>query len=432
MIKIEFESSTQDKGLLEMLLQFHEEWNLAINSRVPASTKYDNKGKILLETSTFTFRGVEIEVISKLGTDNKYYAEIYVPSTDKFITNTTYPKRSRCAAEILMAITPGTHFEQTRRAREERVRMRLTSNIVESRKRILSTTSFPLEYQEWLLVQLGEQMRAGRMSWDDMFMNIIEKHHADFTLTISESGGREDLFRDWCRNPQQRLLGLNCLYGDIVTTLSTTRPDKYGNSVIPRGFVDRFIFKDTANWSKPRAHARQTLQSLLEASPSTCKFIHYLQYLVVYYQITTGVSQEAKLAEEKARKNYAISSRLRGRPSKKGYSLFDGTRIVTTTTPMSTIGDACPALDNFVAEKKEVVKKKPVVKKAPVPVVEETPEEPVVDVKPKATKKKVVKKKTDGDDDLPKPKKVKATRSKKIAAAVIPDDLAETMLNNTL
>lgn len=417
-----------------MLEQFYKTWELALESRIPTATKRDITGKVLSQTSNFTFRGVEIQMISKLGSNNEYSAVLFVPSTKKFIPNETFVSRSKCAIEILMAITPGEQFEQTRKLREERRRMKLTSNIVEERKKLLASTTFPQEFQTHLLKEFGSQMQGGRLSWDDLFLNIIKHEHGEFTL--ERTNKPRDIELAWCETPREKMLALNCLYGDIVIALSTTRPDKYGNSVVPYDFVGKYINKNTIGWSKSRAHARNTLWSLLEAAGSTCKFVHCLQYLVVYYEMVTGISPDAKLAEEKARKNYAITSKLRGKRPKRGegYSIFNGTSTVVAPTTVSTIGDACPALDDFVEE----IKQKKVVRKeiAKTPPVEEIVEEPVEEpVKPTTPKKKAIKKKTTATKTVAKAKKTPVTKPKKVVKSkpandVAVDDLAAAMMNN--
>lgn len=387
-----------------MLSEFLEEWNAAVQTRIPVSvTKTD--GKIMAERATFQFRGHEIEMVSKLGRDGKYYAELYVPFTNKFIPNKKFATATDCAIEIILALKEGTEYEDRRLLRTKQKAENSIKKINSKRKELLDKL-FPNEYVTYLLGEFEKNIVNRNVRWDDSFITTLEKYGREITAgDILESVVRIEY--------------LHALYAVVATTLdSDMSTDRYGNAVVRNDFVERYIYKDQTNWQRqavnrpyvrPLIHARTTLGLIYEATGRGPRFLHALKHLVQYYQHVTGVPVEIKLAELKSKKMELQKAKMTPR-SKGGANLKH--QCCEFAMP---IAELCPELDKFepgknigpiinvppqkpAVEKIQLIKTEPEQADAPevVPALEEPNVEKPIPVKKKsvpAKKKSVTKKK---------------------------------------
>ena len=103
-----------------MLKKFFEEWNAALKNETIKKTQYDDNNNILWQTGEVTFRDTVIQIHRKSNGDGGYTAELFVPSTNKFINNQRFPSKAKCAEAILIALIPGNEKEAIRRTRIEK------------------------------------------------------------------------------------------------------------------------------------------------------------------------------------------------------------------------------------------------------------------------------------------------------------------------
>ena len=158
-----------------MLTKFFEEWNNALKSETIKKTQSDEKGNIIRQTSVIGFRGTLIQIHRKAVGDGTYTAELFVPSTNKFISNKKFTSKAKCAEAILMALIPGTEKEDIRAARTERRAEEMRKKIIAERIETLRTVNMIREDFEWFCALLNQNLQAGRSYYDGVLVDVLTK-----------------------------------------------------------------------------------------------------------------------------------------------------------------------------------------------------------------------------------------------------------------
>ena len=329
-----------------MLNEFFEEWVAAVNSRVtvPESIQRDENGEVLSETSKFTFRGKEIEMISKPGKDEDH-VELYFPATNKFIASTKFPTRTKGAISILMYISDkADEFEKHRKVRQELLLQRIVCKMVNQWKTTLAELHYSETFQKIILETAEKNTRRGHTLWDNNLMWALKQYDAEFNglAAFIES---EKIKRQF----------LDTMYRDIAHLLNGTITNAKGMEAIAYKLVEKYLLPQVDHWSGLRKNSRTILREIFEKCQSRAQFHYILTMLAKHFEIITGTKLEFKLAEDRAKSNNFLRNRIMSDNNRRGQiSIFDNCSFGTLG---DRVGADLDGIDTTENDKPKDIKK---------------------------------------------------------------------------
>lgn len=162
-----------------MFTQFFNDWNEAVKNENIIKTQYNDKGEVLWQRGTVTFRGTEIQTHRKSDGRGGYHVELFVPKTNKFISNKRFPTKAKCAEAILLALLPGTEKEELRNQRAERKAAVLRKKITGERIESLRKLNMKKEDFAWFCELMNRNLQAGNSFYDDVLVDVLSKFHKE-------------------------------------------------------------------------------------------------------------------------------------------------------------------------------------------------------------------------------------------------------------
>ena len=162
-----------------MFTQFFNDWNEAVKNENIIKTQYNDKGEVLWQRGTVTFRGTEIQTHRKSDGHGGYHVELFVPKTNKFISNKRFPTKAKCAEAILLALLPGTEKEELRNQRAERKAAVLRKKITGERIESLRKLNMKKEDFAWFCELMNRNLQAGNSFYDDVLVDVLSKFHRE-------------------------------------------------------------------------------------------------------------------------------------------------------------------------------------------------------------------------------------------------------------
>lgn len=160
-----------------MFTQFFEEWNHSIKCEHINTTKYNEQGTIVWQSGEIFFRDTKIQTHRKYDGQGGYVVELFVPRTNKFISNKRFATRAKCAAAILMALLPSNDKEDVRNQRAERRAEEMRKKITGERIEALRKLNLPKADFAWFCDVMNKNLQAGNSFHDDVLVDILTKFH---------------------------------------------------------------------------------------------------------------------------------------------------------------------------------------------------------------------------------------------------------------
>nr|DAG42785.1 MAG TPA: hypothetical protein [Bacteriophage sp.] len=162
-----------------MFTQFFNDWNEAVKNEKIIKTQYTDKGEVNWQRGIITFRGVEIQTHRKADGRGNYHVELFVPKTNKFISNKRFPTKAKCAEAIIIALLPGNEKEEIRSQRAERRAAALRKKITGERIESLRKLNMKKDDFAWFCELMNRNLQVGNSFYDDVLVDVLTEFHED-------------------------------------------------------------------------------------------------------------------------------------------------------------------------------------------------------------------------------------------------------------
>lgn len=291
-----------------MLTKFFEEWNNALKSETIKKTQSDEKGNIIRQTSVIGFRGTLIQIHRKAVGDGTYTAELFVPSTNKFISNKKFTSKAKCAEAILMALIPGTEKEDVRTARTERRAEEMRKKIIAERIETLRTVNMIREDFEWFCALLNQNLQAGRSYYDGVLVDVLTKWYPAIS-------GSESFVKTLSRKDAS--LHVERMFEMIAMILEKKEHSKsHGKRIALSNYDAAKLFRSVPdpNVQLPVGilTVKQVFREIDEYLDGNIqKLLYVVQVLEKYYQLKTQLTSKQILVAAADRRARAKEKKLR-------------------------------------------------------------------------------------------------------------------------
>ena len=162
-----------------MFTQFFNDWNTAVQNEKILKTQYTEKGDISWQRGIVIFRGIEIQTHRKSDGHGNYHVELFVPKTNKFISNKRFPTKAKCAEAIILALLPGNEKEEIRSQRAERRATALRKKITGERIESLRKLNMKKEDFAWFCELMNRNLQVGNSFYDDVLVDVLTEFHKE-------------------------------------------------------------------------------------------------------------------------------------------------------------------------------------------------------------------------------------------------------------
>ena len=288
-----------------MLTQFFEEWNNALKNESVAKTQTNDQGVVVWQNGTFTFRDTQIQIHRKQNGQGGYHVELFVPKTNKFISNKKFSSKAKCAEAILMALLPGVDKEEVRAARAERRADAMRKKITEERIEVLRKANLKKEDFAWFCDHMNHNLQVGNSFYDDALVDIIGKFHDQ--LLCEQSYLQTLPIIDRSRHMER-------LYELSILVCKRAIHTKSGDKILFPKDAARLFRAEVAASTLPAGiiAVKKTFREIDDyLRGHTKKLIYLCQTLIEYYQNRTDRTPEQVLAAAEERKARARERKLR-------------------------------------------------------------------------------------------------------------------------
>lgn len=162
-----------------MFTQFFNDWNEAVKNEKIIKTQYTDKGEVIWQRGIVMFRGVEIQTHRKSDGRGNYHVELFVPKTNKFISNKRFPTKAKCAEAIILALLPGNEKEEIRSQRAERRATALRKKITGERIESLRKLNMKKDDFAWFCELMNRNLQVGNSFYDDVLVDVLTEFHEE-------------------------------------------------------------------------------------------------------------------------------------------------------------------------------------------------------------------------------------------------------------
>ena len=290
-----------------MLKKFFEEWNAALKNETIKKTQYDDNNNILWQTGEVAFRDTVIQIHRKSNGDGGYTAELFVPSTNKFINNQRFPSKAKCAEAILIALIPGNEKEAIRRTRIEKKAEALRKKIIGERIDILRKINMESEDFDWFCNILNVNLQAGRSYHDGALVTILTKWYPELSGTKEYLSTLDS--RDACYHVER-------MFEMVAMILSRAirRNDGRGDLRLPYAQAN-ILYRNMPDASvrlpKGIRNVKEIFKKIDDELKDNAKFMYIVQILAEFYHDKTQMTTQQVLAAIEDRRARAKERKLR-------------------------------------------------------------------------------------------------------------------------
>lgn len=310
-----------------MFTQFFNEWDEALKNERIISTKHNLGGQVTWQSGVIKFRGTEIQTNRKADGRGGYQVELFVPKTNKFISNSRFPTKAKCAEAILLSLIPGMELEDRRAARAERRAVAIRKEIFKSRVEKLRKITLSKEDFAWFSDLLNRNLQANNAFYDDKFLDVLAKFHSrllceeEYLLTVPENN------RSW---------HMARLYELVILIRRRAMHAKGGYALKMRDAA--VLFRSQPN---PEIHLPQGILMTKDLFRDIDAFlhqdisclVHLCDNMISYYGYRMETTPEQIMAAMEERRQRAKERKLRR---------LDGT-MEQPRGPYTVFGDATPS-----------------------------------------------------------------------------------------
>ena len=290
-----------------MLIKFFEEWNNALKNESIKKTQCDENNNILWQTGEIVFRDTVIQIHRKSNGDGAYTAELFVPSTNKFISNQRFPTKAKCAEAILLALTPGNEKDAIRHARVEKKAEALRKKIIGERIEVLRKINMEPEDFDWFCNVLNTNLQAGRSYHDGALVTILSKWYNEISGTKTYLSTLDS--RDACYHVE-RMFEMVAM----ILNRAIRRNDGRGDLRLPYAQANR-LYRNMPDQSvrlpKGIRNVKEIFLKIDDELKDNAKFMYVVQILSEYYHSKTQMTTQQLLAAVEDRRARAKERRLR-------------------------------------------------------------------------------------------------------------------------
>lgn len=162
-----------------MFTQFFNDWNDAVKNEKILKTQYNEKGEVTWQRGIVMFRGTEIQTHRVYNGRGNYHVELFVPKTNKFISNKRFPTKAKCAEAIILALLPGNEKEEVRSQRAERRAATLRKKITGERIESLRKLNMKKDDFAWFCDLMNRNLQGGNSFYDDVLVDVLTEFHEE-------------------------------------------------------------------------------------------------------------------------------------------------------------------------------------------------------------------------------------------------------------
>lgn len=162
-----------------MFTQFFNDWNDAVKNEKILKTQYNEKGEVTWQRGIVMFRGTEIQTHRVYNGRGNYHVELFVPKTNKFISNKRFPTKAKCAEAIILALLPGNEKEEIRSQRSERRAAALRKKITGERIESLRKLNMKKDDFTWFCDLMNRNLQGGNSFYDDVLVDVLTEFHEE-------------------------------------------------------------------------------------------------------------------------------------------------------------------------------------------------------------------------------------------------------------
>ena len=322
-----------------MLKQLLADWNTAVQSRKVVNGTTNDKGIVLTQNTKFRFRDVEFEMFTKLMPNDehapehkrRYWNEIFVPKTNKFVPTGTFKSQAAMMAAVLCAITEGNDHEDRVAKRNQKRKEQFFSDLRKSRKIKLSNAGYTPEEVEVILNWLDKHLYDDHVSWSEIAVIVMCKYMQYITgRGLIELG--IDLKDESYRHVDR-------MYSTIANLMRDNVKDKYGfPTYTKRTLSHQFLFPKE-NISYGIYTVRSAFSKIFNECWFASRFRYVTELMVALYEHMTGVSLQDKSNEIKVRQERIYEKRVRQAISDKHNRSENANLSPSSPLVSNSIGD---------------------------------------------------------------------------------------------